>query len=163
MLIRNFWKEPLTSTKILFWAWLESFFAPLRDSNSGTMHYLFWYFFPLSTLAGTTKSSHCGITPPPPVLTFCWWFLTFFSNAGTSEEEEQFFLELTGNKRIIPITKEGESDEAHDEILSLNLYRYLDTILIECLRNVFVLKKFYEKDWFHAKFQKKKFLGIDYL
>ena len=52
-----------------------------------------------------------------------------FSNAGTPEEEEEFFLELTGNKRIIPITKEGESDEAHDQILSLNLYRYLDTIL----------------------------------
>lgn len=41
----------------------------------------------------------------------------------TPEEEEEFFLELTGNKRIVPITKEGESDEAHDEILSLNLYR----------------------------------------
>lgn len=42
---------------------------------------------------------------------------------GTPEEEEEFFLELTGNKRIVPITKEGESDEAHDEILTLNLYR----------------------------------------
>ena len=69
-----------------------------------------------------------------------------FSNAGTPEEEEEFFLELTGNKRIVPITKEGESDEAHDEILSLNLYRYLDTILFVCLRNVFVLKSSMEKD-----------------
>ena len=79
-----------------------------------------------------------------------------FSNAGTPEEEEEFFLELTGNKRIIPITKEGESDEAHDEILSLNLYRYLDTIkFIVCLRNVFVLKKFYEKRLIQCKVPKE--------
>jgi len=51
-----------------------------------------------------------------------------FNPSGTStetqEEEEEFFLELTGSKRIVPITKEGESDEAHDQILTLNLYRY---------------------------------------
>ena len=65
-------------------------------------------------------------------------------------------MEMTGNKRIIPITKEGESDEAHDEIVSLNLYRYLDTILIECLRNVFVLKKSYEKRLIPCKVPKEK-------
>ena len=46
-------------------------------------------------------------------------------NIDTPEEEEEFFLELTGNKRIVPITKEGKSDTAHDETLNLNLYRYL--------------------------------------
>lgn len=41
----------------------------------------------------------------------------------TPEEEEEFFYELTGKKRIVPITREAESDEAHDASLSLNLYR----------------------------------------
>lgn len=41
----------------------------------------------------------------------------------TPEEEEEFFFELTGKKVIVPITKEAESDEAHDASLSLNLYR----------------------------------------
>lgn len=41
----------------------------------------------------------------------------------TPEEEEEFFFELTGKRVIVPITKEAESDEAHDASLSLNLYR----------------------------------------
>ncbi|KAJ7380493.1 hypothetical protein OS493_008955 [Desmophyllum pertusum] len=42
---------------------------------------------------------------------------------GTPEEEEDFFFNMTGNSRIVPITKEGTSDEAYDESLKLNLYR----------------------------------------
>lgn len=41
----------------------------------------------------------------------------------TTEEEEDFFFHLTGNRRIVPITKEGDSDEKHETVLSLNLYR----------------------------------------
>lgn len=44
---------------------------------------------------------------------------------GTPEEEEDFFFNMTGNSRIVPITKEGTSDEAYDESLKLNLYRYM--------------------------------------
>ncbi|XP_078344525.1 advillin-like [Oculina patagonica] len=41
----------------------------------------------------------------------------------TPEEQEEFFYQLTGNRRIVPITKEGESDESHDKTISPNLYR----------------------------------------
>ena len=54
-----------------------------------------------------------------------------FAPKETPEEEEEFFYHLTGNRRIVQITKSGESDEQHDEALSLNLYRYreIDSII----------------------------------
>lgn len=49
--------------------------------------------------------------------------LATISFIETQDEEEEFFYQLTGNRRIVQITKAGESDEKHDEILVLNLYR----------------------------------------
>ena len=54
-------------------------------------------------------------------ITFDFWMIAFLT--VTPEEEEEFFFELTGKRVIVPITKEAESDEAHDASLSLNLYR----------------------------------------
>lgn len=49
--------------------------------------------------------------------------LASVSLIDTPEEEEEFFYHLTGNKRIVQITKEGESDKDHEQVLKLNLYR----------------------------------------
>ncbi|XP_015761346.1 PREDICTED: adseverin-like [Acropora digitifera] len=54
----------------------------------------------------------------------------------TTEEEEDFFFHLTGNRRIVPITKEGDSDEKHEAVLSLNLYRSGDSDQLSHVTNV---------------------------
>lgn len=60
----------------------------------------------------------------------------WFSHSETPEEEEDFFYHLTGNKRVVPITKEGDSDEKHEAVLALNLYRYGDSDQLSHVTNV---------------------------
>lgn len=64
------------------------------------------------------------------VLPFCLQFLICYSNIESQEEEEEFFSELTGIKRIVPITKEGKGDDVYEENINVTLYRYTDTLLI---------------------------------
>ena len=56
MLVRNFEKELLRDTKVLFcWHGLECF-PPLRGTKSKTSHYLLLIFFRLITLKGTAEA-----------------------------------------------------------------------------------------------------------
>ena len=49
---------------------------------------------------------------------------SIFAYTESPEDEEEFFYALTGNKRVVQITKEGESDQQIDETVNLTLYRY---------------------------------------
>lgn len=54
---------------------------------------------------------------------------SIFAHTESPEDEEEFFYALTGNKRVVQITKEGESDQQIDQAVNLTLYRY-DVILL---------------------------------
>ena len=49
---------------------------------------------------------------------------SIFAHTESPEDEEEFFYALTGNKRVVQITKEGESDQQIDQAVNLTLYRY---------------------------------------
>ena len=46
-----------------------------------------------------------------------------FFSTETPEEQEEFFFEITGHKRIVPITKPASSDESFEGSSVCNLYR----------------------------------------
>ena len=58
---------------------------------------------------------------------------SIFAYTESPEDEEEFFYALTGNKRVVQITKEGESDQQIDEAVNLTLYRYDVIFLIHIL------------------------------
>ena len=58
---------------------------------------------------------------------------SIFAYTESPEDEEEFFYALTGNKRVVQITKEGESDQQIDQAVNLTLYRYNVILLIHIL------------------------------
>ena len=58
---------------------------------------------------------------------------SIFAYTESPEDEEEFFYALTGNKRVVQITKEGESDQQIDQTVNLTLYRYDVIFLIHIL------------------------------
>ena len=62
-------------------------------------------------------------------LIYAFLINSIFAYTESPEDEEEFFYALTGNKRVVQITKEGESDQQIDQAVNLTLYRY-DVILL---------------------------------